>query len=92
MIEVSIRELKAHLSEYVRRTGGGESVTITRRGKPVAVLTAAEPESELDRKLQGLVAGGVLLWAGSKPRFPKRRVKLRGEGPTISQMVVEDRR
>lgn len=43
MSEVNIAEAKAHLSELVDRAAAGEPVCITRRGKPVARLTAAAP-------------------------------------------------
>ena len=41
MSEVSIVEAKAKLSELVDRVAAGERVSITRRGKPVAVLGPA---------------------------------------------------
>ena len=37
-MEVSVAEAKAKLSELLRRVEEGEEVTITRRGKPVAVM------------------------------------------------------
>ncbi len=41
-MEVSVAEAKAKLSELLTRVEAGESVTITRRGKPVAVLSRSE--------------------------------------------------
>lgn len=38
---VNLADAKAHLSELVDRVEGGESIEITRWGKPVARLTAA---------------------------------------------------
>ena len=43
MRHVSLAEAKARLSELVERVEGGEAVCITRRGKPVARLLAAQP-------------------------------------------------
>ena len=40
---VSIADAKAHLGELVERAAGGETVQITRRGKPVAQIVAAKP-------------------------------------------------
>jgi prevent-host-death family protein len=37
----SIAETKAHLSELVEQAASGESLTITRRGKPIARLSPA---------------------------------------------------
>lgn len=41
-MEVSVAEAKAKLSELLKQVEAGEKVTITRRGKPVAVLSAPE--------------------------------------------------
>lgn len=41
-MDVSVAEAKAKLSELLKRVEEGESVTITRRGKPVAVLSPSE--------------------------------------------------
>lgn len=46
---VSVADAKAHLSELVERVEAGGSIDITRRGKPVARLTAvAKPRSRID--------------------------------------------
>lgn len=39
-MDISIAEAKAHLSELVEQAANGEDVIITKRGKPVAALTA----------------------------------------------------
>jgi len=46
MSEVNLARAKAHLSELVARAEAGETVSITRRGKPVARLVAAERRRE----------------------------------------------
>ena len=40
MADISIRDLRNHGGEVVERAQRGERLTITRSGKPVAVLTA----------------------------------------------------
>ncbi|HEX8363962.1 MAG TPA: type II toxin-antitoxin system prevent-host-death family antitoxin [Allosphingosinicella sp.] len=46
---VNLSDAKARLSELVERAEGGEEVTITRRGKPVAKIVAIEkPRNRLD--------------------------------------------
>ena len=46
---VSIADAKAHLSELVERAASGETVQITRRGKPVAQIVAAKaPRKRID--------------------------------------------
>lgn len=42
MIEVSVAEAKAKLSELIKRVEAGEDVTITRRGTPVVVMRASK--------------------------------------------------
>jgi prevent-host-death family protein len=41
MSQVSIRELRNHGGDVVDRAAGGEEITITRAGKPVAELRPA---------------------------------------------------
>ncbi|HEX4740208.1 MAG TPA: type II toxin-antitoxin system prevent-host-death family antitoxin [Caulobacteraceae bacterium] len=49
MTDVSLAEAKARLSELVERALAGDSIRITRRGKPVAQLTAIEqPRKPID--------------------------------------------
>jgi len=52
MAAISLAGAKAHLSELVDRVAAGESIDITRRGKPVARLTAiARPRQSIDAAL-----------------------------------------
>jgi len=96
MIEVSIRELKSRLSHYLRKLDEGEQITITRRGKAVGTIIPSLGEDErarLNAKMRELYERGILAqWSDKKPVFPKRGVRMRGEGPTIAEMVLEDRR
>ena len=49
---VSLADAKARLSELVDRVVAGDTIDITRRGKPVARLTAvARPRKRIDRAL-----------------------------------------
>ena len=58
MDAISLADAKAHLSELVDRVEAGDSIDITRRGKPVARLTAvARPRRRVDAaQLQALTA------------------------------------
>ncbi|MER8399348.1 type II toxin-antitoxin system prevent-host-death family antitoxin [Mesorhizobium sp. M0306] len=58
MDAVNLADAKAHLSELVDRVEAGDSIDITRRGKPVARLTAvARPRKRIDAGLlQSLTA------------------------------------
>jgi prevent-host-death family protein len=44
-MQIGIRELKAKLSEYVRRAQEGEHIEVTDHGEPVARLTSLLPEN-----------------------------------------------
>jgi prevent-host-death family protein len=49
VIRVSLADAKAHLSELVMRAEAGEAVCITRRGKPIARITAIDaPRKPID--------------------------------------------
>lgn len=56
MTSVGVRELRQRASELLRRVERGETVEITDRGRPVALLTPVPIDSRLDR----LVAAGVI--------------------------------
>jgi prevent-host-death family protein len=94
MSEVSVRELKNNLSRYLREVEAGHEVTVTRRGKRVATLTPAEKKAPKGRGMEGIwkmVREGKMTWSGEKFVPPKKRVKLRGKGPTATEMLLEDR-
>jgi prevent-host-death family protein len=57
-VAVNLAQAKAHLSELVDRVEAGDSIDITRRGKPVARLTAAAaPRKPIELELlQALTA------------------------------------
>ncbi len=46
-MDVSIRELKNRLSEYLRRVRAGEQVTVTLRGKRIARLSSVTDSNEI---------------------------------------------
>jgi prevent-host-death family protein len=51
-MNVGIRELKAHLSEYVARAAGGEEVVVTDRSRPVARLVPFAGVTGVDRGIE----------------------------------------
>nr|WP_153314308.1 type II toxin-antitoxin system prevent-host-death family antitoxin [Sinorhizobium meliloti] len=59
-------DAKAHLSELVDRVEAGDSIEITRRGKPVARLTAvARPRKRIDAALLQSLTATMPLQSGS---------------------------
>lgn len=52
MDAINLADAKAHLSELIDRVEAGDSIEITRRGKPVARLSAAAtPRKRVDATL-----------------------------------------
>ena len=92
MTEVSVRELRSNLTGYLRRIEQGERVTVTRRGKPVATIEPiSKPQSDVDAALWKMVREGKASWSGKTFVPPKKGVPLIGDGPTPSEMIIEDR-
>lgn len=50
--QVPVREVNQHLSKYIELVESGEEVIITKRGKPVARLSAIEKERTLSEAQQ----------------------------------------
>lgn len=65
MVSVGIRELKAHLSEYVDKAADGESVIITLRGREVATLAPLDPDRAT---INALISAGKARWSGETSR------------------------
>lgn len=85
-MDVGIRELKAHLSEYVERASRGEVVRVTDRGVPRAVLMALPDPGALDR---GLAEGWILR---AEVEGPAQVTPVQAPpGPTTTQVLAEDR-
>lgn len=50
MKKVGIYEAKTHFTKWIEKVAEGESVIITRHGKPVAVLNSYNPVHNVDLK------------------------------------------
>jgi prevent-host-death family protein len=86
---VGVRELKARLSEYLRRVKQGHTLVITEHGKPVGRLI---PQGQsLDERLEELQRAGLIRWSGKKLSPMRPIAKLRGK-KTIAEIIIEDRR
>lgn len=90
MTSVGIRELKSRLSQYIKRVGRGERITITDRGQPVAVIGPAVI-SPRAKKLEAMLHAGEAHWAGGKPHGAARPARLI-KGPPVADTIIEDRR
>ena len=61
MERVGVRELRQNLSVYLRRVRRGESLEVTERGEPVAVL---QPTPSAADPLTALAARGIAIRRG----------------------------
>ncbi|MBX3726531.1 MAG: type II toxin-antitoxin system prevent-host-death family antitoxin [Xanthomonadales bacterium] len=90
-MQVTIRTLKARLSEYVRRAERGETVVVTSHGRVVATLAPPPGASvALKERLAGLpwVRSGR---ASGAPLGLREAVRLQGDGPTLTELLHADR-
>ncbi len=84
---VGIRELKDSASSIIDRIEEGETITVTKRGRPVARIVSATTPPHL----AALIAeGSVRPGAGS--RFLPKPTKPRSAGKTAADYVAEGRR
>jgi len=84
-MQVSVREFKAHLSQYLSKAQAGAQFEITSHRKVVAKVIGVSSGTGLDR----LTASGAATWSGGKPAGS--RLQLAAKGTPLSQMVMEDR-
>jgi prevent-host-death family protein len=82
---VGVRELHDRLSEYLDRVERGADVVVTRRGRPVAVISAVDRHEGL----QDLVRRGVITAPAKPGRTNRARVVTQG---SVSDLVSDQRR
>lgn len=86
-MQVSIRELKAHLSSVLSQARTGQAIDITSHRRVVARIVgvpAAQSEG-----VARLVEGGAAQWGGGKPAGAS--FQLTPVGPSVSALVLEGR-
>lgn len=78
--QVSVRDLKTHLSAWLGRVQTGEVVEVTCHRKPIARITGVKTQDEAPTSpLQTALKTGLISWSGQKPTLPPP-VRLRGKG------------
>src|ERR1700693_1940763 len=95
-MNVSVRDLKAKLSRYLRDARAGRDVVVTRRGRRIARLLGVPeeagpepPRQELLRRLR--LVPGVRLGTGAKPLGASRPIRIRCGQKTLAVILQEDR-
>lgn len=93
-MEVSVRELKARLSAYLRRVQHGEEVVVTNRGMPIGRIVPVASEREVTeadtvralRRLPWIRAGSV-----GRPIGAADPLRVLPGEKTLSDIVLEER-
>ena len=82
MKSVGSYEAKTHLPRLLSRVEKGETITITKRGKPIAVLTPAQPVAKRDVKtvIEDMLA------------FRDQHGPVLGDDLSVKQLIEEGRR
>ena len=62
MADVGVRELKQHLSEYLARAERGETLRVTDRGRPKAILGPLPGRARIE---EGIEAGWITPGSGA---------------------------
>jgi prevent-host-death family protein len=83
-MDVGIRELKQHLSEYLERAAAGETIRVTDRGQPKAILG---PVPGVGRIAAGIAEGWIRSAEESEPAPVPRAKALR----SVADVIREDR-
>ena len=89
-MNVGIRELKAHLSQYLSKVREGEQIIVTDRGEPIARIEPVSV-SHLPAKMQEMIRSGRMIHRGPLRYFPPR-VKMTPGDRTSTDYVSEQRR
>jgi prevent-host-death family protein len=83
--KVGVRELHDRLSEHLERAEQGAELVVTRRGQPIARLSAI---GDVD-PLEDLLRRGLVTLPASARSSRRARVSARG---SVSDLVAEQRR
>ena len=94
-MNIATRDLKDHLSEYLKRVRAGEELVITSHGKPIAKLS---PPDKARQERPDPLANVSWIRQPTRKRLPgetmglgANKIVMRGEGPSLSHMVLDDR-
>lgn len=85
-MDVGVRELKQHLSRYVERAARGQTIRVTDRGVPKAILA---PLPGVPRLEDGISQGWISAPKGRTP--PPARVRRARGAMRIDEALAEDR-
>ena len=89
MSTVGIKDLKVHLGRYVSRAASGETIIVTERGAPVAVLAPLSADIAV---VEAMKRSGRIRGRGAKPLGLQVKVRRqRRRDPDLAGAVIEGR-
>lgn len=86
-MQVSVRQLKNHLSQYIHQVQTGTTILITSHQTPVAIIQAV-PKTHKPG-LENLYRLENISWNGKKPKGLRNPPKIKGK--SASEMILKDR-
>jgi len=94
MDQIGVRELRQNASKYLDRVKQGESIEVTERGVPVAVIgpmptvKKSRVQELIDEGLMTPGRGDFAAWLAANPPSP---IDPNYDGPSIAQILDEQR-
>ncbi len=89
MEQIGVRELRDHLSRYLKKVKAGQELVVADRGRVIARVVPAESR-RVPTGVDALVREGLATWKGGKPKGAKHPMVLPGR--SVSDLVVAERR
>lgn len=89
MEQVGVRELRDHLSWYLKKVKAGKELAVADRGRIIARMVPAESRG-IATELAALVRDGTASWGGGKPKGARKPVVLPGR--SVADLVIAERR
>jgi prevent-host-death family protein len=86
---IAVHALKSNLSRILAQAQAGEVIEVTSHKKPIARIVGIP--ARVDEGLNGLISNGTLSWRGGKPKLAPP-VVIDASGPSVSQIILDDRR
>ena len=86
-MQTSVRQLKAQLSQLLKRVEAGATITVRVHNRPVAEIVPIRKE----RSVKALAAEPGITWNGRKP-IGLARPEALPKDLAVSAWVIEDRR
>jgi prevent-host-death family protein len=85
---IGVRELREQLSAYLDRARNGETIEVTDRGTPIAMLVPIPDER---RALAEFIASGVIRPAERPWRPGRKRIPIKPGMPAASEVLDQQR-